>query len=287
MLKSILLAGAASALALSTAPAFAQSAQPVPADTPATTMPPSQTPGTTAPNGLPRTGTTVPGMPTTPGTNPDGTTMPGDPSTPADPAMPGDSTLPAPTTGTTGEGESPTDDAATTQPTGQQPTGTQPGVTASAQAAAPAGTIAAAVGANADLSTLGSALSATELTATLGQPGPFTVFAPTNQAFALIPEPVRSQLMQPANREALAAILKFHVVPGTITAAQLREQITAGGGTATLQTVAGQTLRASLEGEQIVLMGENNSKAYISSADNAQSNGTVHVINGILVPRLG
>lgn len=296
MLKSILLAGAASALALSTAPAFAQSAQPVPADTPATTMPPSQTPGTTAPNGMPRTGTTVPGMPTTPGTNPDGTSMPGDPSTPTDPAMPGDSTLPAPTTGTTGEGESPTDDASTTQPTDQQPTtqptgqqstGAQPGVTASAQAAAPAGTIAAAVGANADLSTLGSALSATELTATLGQPGPFTVFAPTNQAFSLIPEPVRSQLMQPANREALATILKFHVVPGTITAAQLREQITAGGGTATLQTVAGQTLRASLEGEQIVLMGENNSKAYISSADNAQSNGTVHVINGILVPRLG
>lgn len=287
MLKSILLAGAASALALSTAPALAQSPQPVPADTPTTTMPPSQTPGTGQPDGTPRTGTTVPGAPTTPGTNPDGTTMPGNPSSPADPAMPGDSTLPAPTTGTTGEGESPTDDATTTQPAGQQPTGAQPGVTASAQAAAPAGTIAAAVGANADLSTLGTALSATELTATLGQPGPFTVFAPTNQAFALIPEPVRSQLMQPANREALATILKFHVVPGTITAAQLREQITAGGGTATLQTVAGQTLRASLEGEQIVLMGENNSKAYISSADNAQSNGTVHVINGILVPRLG
>lgn len=152
---------------------------------------------------------------------------------------------------------------------------------------APEGTIAAAVAANADLSTLGSALTAAELTATLGQPGPFTVFAPTNAAFNLVPAATLSQLMEPANKASLATILQFHVVPGNISAAQLREQIAAGGGTATLQTVAGQTLRASLEGEQIVLMGENNSKAYIASADNAQSNGTVHVVNGILVPRLG
>ena len=144
-----------------------------------------------------------------------------------------------------------------------------------------------AVAANADLSTLGSALTAAELTATLGQPGPFTVFAPTNAAFNLVPAATLSQLMEPANKASLATILQFHVGPGNISAAQLREQIAAGGGTATLQTVAGQTLRASLEGEQIVLMGENNSKAYIASADNAQSNGTVHVVNGILVPRLG
>ena len=161
--------------------------------------------------------------------------------------------------------------------------------TASAQTtAAPAeGTIAAAVGANADLTTLGNALTAADLTATLGGAGPFTVFAPTNEAFSLIPAATLTQLMDPANKASLATILQFHVVPGNISAAQLREQIAAGGGTASLQTVAGQTLRASLEGEQIVLSGENNSKAYIASADNAQSNGTVHVVNGILVPRLG
>lgn len=265
MLKSIMLTSAASAFALSATPLLAQSAQPVPADTPATTMTPTQTPTT----GQADT------APPAPDGAPDASTMPGDRTMPADPAMPDDSGMPAPTTGTTGEG---TATANSTQ--------TSPGMPGTATAA-PAGTIAAAVGANADLSTLGSALTATELTATLGQPGPFTVFAPTNEAFALIPEPTRSQLMLPANREALATILKFHVVPGTITAAQLREQISAGGGTATLQTVAGQTLRASMEGEQIVLMGENNSKAYIASADMAQSNGTVHVINGILVPRLG
>ena len=161
--------------------------------------------------------------------------------------------------------------------------------TASAQTtAAPAeGTIAAAVGANADLTTLGNALTAADLTATLGGAGPFTVFAPTNEAFSLIPAATLTQLMDPANKASLATILQFHVVPGNISSAQLREQIAAGGGTASLQTVAGQTLRASLEGEQIVLSGENNSKAYIASADNAQSNGTVHVVNGILVPRLG
>ncbi len=160
--------------------------------------------------------------------------------------------------------------------------------TTAAPVAAPAeGTIAAAVGANADLTTLGNALSAADLTATLGGAGPFTVFAPTNEAFSLIPAATLTQLMDPANKASLATILQFHVVPGNISAAQLREQIAAGGGTASLQTVAGQTLRASLEGEQIVLSGENNSKAYIASADNAQSNGTVHVVNGILVPRLG
>ena len=161
--------------------------------------------------------------------------------------------------------------------------------TASAQttAAPEEGTIAAAVGANADLTTLGNALTAADLTATLGGAGPFTVFAPTNEAFSLIPAATLTQLMDPANKASLATILQFHVVPGNISAAQLREQIAAGGGTASLQTVAGQTLRASLEGEQIVLSGENNSKAYIASADNAQSNGTVHVVNGILVPRLG
>ena len=154
-------------------------------------------------------------------------------------------------------------------------------------AAAPAeGTIAAAVVANADLSSLEAALVSANLTTTLGGAGPFTVFAPTNAAFDLIPAATRTQLMDPANRASLTKLLTYHVVPGNITSAQLREQITAGGGTANLQTVAGQTLRATLEGEQIVLTGENNSKAYIASADMAQSNGTVHVVNGILVPNL-
>ncbi len=159
--------------------------------------------------------------------------------------------------------------------------------TPAAETPAGGGTIASAVAANADLSTLGSALTAADLTATLSGPGPFTVFAPTNAAFELIPAETRTSLMAPANKAALTTLLQFHVVSGNITSAQLKEQIEAGNGTAELQTVAGQTLKASIEGEQIVLTGENNSKAYVTLADQSSSNGTVHVVNGILVPRLG
>ncbi len=156
-----------------------------------------------------------------------------------------------------------------------------------AETAATEGTIAAAVSANADLSTLGGALTAADLTATLSGPGPFTVFAPTNAAFELIPSDTRNALMAPANKASLTTLLQFHVVAGNVTSTQLKQQIEAGNGTAELQTVAGQTLKASLEGDRIVLTGENNSKAYVTLADQSSSNGTVHVVNGILVPRLG
>ncbi len=194
----------------------------------------------------------------------------------------------APTTGTEVVVEAPASDVP--QASNATPTATDTAATATAPAAdvAPAeGTIAAAVVANPQLSTLGAALTSAELTSTLGGAGPFTVFAPTNEAFNLIPAATREQLMQPAYKTSLQTILKYHVVAGNITAAQLRQQIEAGGGTATLQTVAGQPLRASLEGQNIVLTGSNNSKAYISTADVVQTNGTVHVINGILVPGLG
>ncbi len=178
-----------------------------------------------------------------------------------------------------------------TQPSDPMPSpdgaGEEPPAPAPAETPAGEGTIASAVAANADLSTLGGALTAADLTATLSGPGPFTVFAPTNAAFELIPAETRTSLMAPANKAALTTLLQFHVVAGNVTSAQLKQQIEAGNGTAELQTVAGQTLKASLEGEQIVLTGENNSKAYVTLADQSSSNGTVHVVNGILVPRLG
>jgi uncharacterized surface protein with fasciclin (FAS1) repeats len=197
-----------------------------------------------------------------------------------------DTTLPAPEVETDTTAETSVGDATVSTRT-ELPAGPLPAeAPATPPVAPPEGTIAAAVVANADLSSLEAALASADLTTTLGGAGPFTVFAPTNAAFELIPAGTRAQLMDPANKASLAKLLSYHVVPGNITAAQLRRQIAAGGGTANLQTVAGQTLRASLEGEQIVLMGENNSKAYIASADMAQSNGTVHVVNGILVPNL-
>ncbi len=166
---------------------------------------------------------------------------------------------------------------------------TAPATTNSAPATpseASSGTIVAAVTANSDLSDLGAAVTAAELADTLNGAGPFTVFAPTNEAFGRIAAATRTQLMQPANKAVLQTLLKYHVVAGNVTSAQLREQITAGGGTATLQTVAGQTLTAKDEGGMIVLTGENGSKAYVTGADQVASNGTVHVVNGVLLPRV-
>lgn len=156
-----------------------------------------------------------------------------------------------------------------------------------AQAAPATGTISAAVAGNAELTSLRTALDSAGLTQTLAGNGPFTVFAPTDAAFAAIDPAVRTQLMSPAQRASLETLLKYHVVAGNISSAQLREQITAGGGTATLTTVAGQPLTAAIENGNIVLQGQNGSKAYVTAADTTESNGTIHVVNGILVPRLG
>lgn len=177
----------------------------------------------------------------------------------------------------------------TTMPeTGTPPSGMPHEATTPTAPVAPAeGTVSAVVASNAELSTLASALTAVDLVATLNSGGPYTVFAPTNQAFSLIAEGTRAQLMSPAQKPALTTLLKHHVVAGNLTAADLRARIEAGGGTATLETVAGQTLRASLENGNVVLMGENNSKAYVTEADVEGGNGTIHVVNGILVPRLG
>lgn len=146
------------------------------------------------------------------------------------------------------------------------------------------GTITSAVVANPQFSILASALTTAELTATLEGPGPFTVFAPTNDAFGLLSAATREQLMLPANKAVLARILSYHVVAGRVTAADLEQQIAAGGGTAQLQTVAGVPLTAQKEGNLIVLTGASNSRAYVTQGDVAQSNGVVHVVNGVLVP---
>ena len=163
----------------------------------------------------------------------------------------------------------------------------QTAATTTAPVAPAEGTVSAAVAGNADLSTLAGALGSADLIATLNSGGPYTVFAPTNAAFSLIAESTRTQLMSPEQKPALTTLLQHHVIAGNLTADDLRARIEAGGGTATLQTVAGQTLRAGLENGNIVLMGENNSKAYVTEADVAGGNGTIHVVNGILVPRLG
>ena len=135
--------------------------------------------------------------------------------------------------------------------------------------------------------TLVSAVQAAGLVQTLSGPGPFTVFAPTNTAFTRLPAGTLDTLLQPANKATLTRVLTYHVVPGAITAADLQQRIQAGGGTATLTTVEGGTLTASLEGSAVKLTDANGNVSYVSQADVRQSNGIINVVNGVLTPKLG
>ena len=138
-----------------------------------------------------------------------------------------------------------------------------------------------------NLSTLVSAVKAAGLDATLSGLGPFTVFAPTNDAFGRLAPGTVDTLMKPANKASLVKVLTYHVVPGAITLADLQARITAGGGKATLTTVEGDPLTVMKEGAAISLTDVGGNKSYVETPDVRQSNGVVHVVNGVLVPKLG
>jgi uncharacterized surface protein with fasciclin (FAS1) repeats len=137
-----------------------------------------------------------------------------------------------------------------------------------------------------NLTTLVGAVKAAGLAETLAGPGPFTVFAPTNDAFAKVPKATVDMLMMPANKAKLAKVLTYHVVPGTMTAADLAKAITDGGGKAMLTTVAGEKLTLTMAGDMIKIAGMGGSTAMVSTADVMQSNGVVHVIDGVLTPSM-
>ena len=148
-------------------------------------------------------------------------------------------------------------------------------------------TIVANASAAPTLSTFVKAITAADLTATLSGPGPYTVFAPTDDAFTRLPPDTLAQLMKPENKALLAKVLTYHVVPGTIDFAQLKAQIAAGNGTATLTTVAGQPLKVTITGNNVVtLISVNGNVSYLETPDVHQSNGIVHVVNGVLLPKL-
>jgi uncharacterized surface protein with fasciclin (FAS1) repeats len=134
--------------------------------------------------------------------------------------------------------------------------------------------------------TLVQALTAAGLTETLSGAGPFTVFAPTDQAFAAVPQPMTAYLMDPVNKPALAQVLTYHVVPGAITSADLYAKIKAGGGKATLTTVEGQPLTFTEVSGNIKVDGTQGSSGYVTQADVAQSNGMIHILNGVLIPEI-
>ena len=138
-----------------------------------------------------------------------------------------------------------------------------------------------------NLTTLVSAARAADLISTLSGPGPYTVFAPTNEAFGRLAPGNLDNLMKPANKAALAKLLTYHVVSGTITLYDLTERIRAGGGAATLRTVEGEPITVTNPGGAFLLTDVNGNKSYIETPDVRQSNGIVHVVNGVLIPKLG
>jgi uncharacterized surface protein with fasciclin (FAS1) repeats len=136
-----------------------------------------------------------------------------------------------------------------------------------------------------DHTTLVAAVKAAGLVDTLKGTGPFTVFAPTNAAFAALPAGTVDNLLKPENKAALTKVLTYHVVAGKVDAATLTKQITAGNGKAMLKTVSGGTLTATAKGGMVMVADESGGTATVTIADVMQSNGVIHVVDKVLLPK--
>ncbi|KQM68005.1 fasciclin [Sphingomonas sp. Leaf17] len=135
-----------------------------------------------------------------------------------------------------------------------------------------------------DHTTLVAAVKAAGLVETLSGPGPFTVFAPTNAAFAKLPAGTVDTLVKPENKATLTSILTYHVVPGKITAAQIAAKAKANGGTATYTTVQGGTLSFHKAGSGWAIMDAKGGMGKITIPNVNQSNGVIHVIDTVMMP---
>ena len=136
-----------------------------------------------------------------------------------------------------------------------------------------------------DHTTLVTAVKAADLVATLKGKGPFTVFAPTNDAFAKLPAGTVETLLKPENKAQLAGILTYHVVAGTIDSKAVVAAIKKGEGKVVLTTVAGGKLTASLEDGKVVLTDEKGDKSTVTATDLKATNGIIHVIDTVLLPK--
>jgi uncharacterized surface protein with fasciclin (FAS1) repeats len=136
-----------------------------------------------------------------------------------------------------------------------------------------------------DHTTLVAAVQAAGLVETLQSAGPFTVFAPVNKAFEDLPAGTVETLLMPENKATLQAVLTYHVVAGKISAADIVTAISKGNGTATFTTVAGGKLTAKLNDGGVQLTDENGRTALVTIADVNQSNGVIHVIDTVILPK--
>ncbi len=136
-----------------------------------------------------------------------------------------------------------------------------------------------------DHTTLVAAVKAAGLVETLSGTGPFTVFAPTNMAFDALPNGTVETLLKPENKAKLTSVLTYHVVPGKLNSGDLAKMIKEGNGSATLTTVQGETLTIKPNGSSITVTDENGGTARVTIADVNQSNGVIHVVDKVLLPK--
>ena len=135
-----------------------------------------------------------------------------------------------------------------------------------------------------DHTTLVAAVKAAGLVETLKGKGPFTVFAPTNEAFAKLPAGTVDTLVKPESKKTLTKILTYHVVAGDVSSTELVKMIKAGNGKASLKTVEGEAITAMLTGDSVTLKDAKGGTAKVTIADVKQSNGVIHVIDSVLMP---
>lgn len=136
-----------------------------------------------------------------------------------------------------------------------------------------------------DHTTLVAAVKAAGLVETLESAGPFTVFAPTNEAFDKLPKGTVETLVKPENKQILTGILTYHVVAGKLDSKTLAEKIKEGNRTAELTTVAGGKLWMMMKGNKIMIKDEKGGMAWVTTKDVYQSNGVIHVVNTVLMPK--
>jgi uncharacterized surface protein with fasciclin (FAS1) repeats len=136
-----------------------------------------------------------------------------------------------------------------------------------------------------DHSTLVAAVKAADLVSVLQGAGPFTVFAPTNDAFAKLPKGTVENLLKPENKATLAKVLTYHVVAGNLDATTVVKAINDGKGNFSVKTVSGGNLTASLKNGKVVLTDENGGTSTVVATDLKANNGVVHVINSVVLPK--
>ncbi|WP_282074214.1 fasciclin domain-containing protein [Maribacter aquivivus] len=146
-------------------------------------------------------------------------------------------------------------------------------------------TIVGVAAGNENFSTLVTAVTAADLVETLSSEGPFTVFAPVNSAFEALPAGTVDTLLKPESKDALTSILTYHVVAGKYMAADVVKAITNNNGSFDVKTVQGGTIVLSLSGDKVMLKDEKGNMTTVVMADVAASNGVIHAIDGVVMPK--